>query len=133
MALDDEELQQISKMLERGGKMLAAHCEQCQSPLFKYEGKTTCPVCEYRAVQKPSSTAQQVSEASSTQVIPPPAHGTGQKAPLDQLIMETVSNIALKMSTETDLVRIQIQLECIERGLRILQQIRGIGVQVASG
>ncbi len=128
MALDDEELQQISKMLERGGKMLAAHCEQCHSPLFKYEGTTTCPVCEYRAVQKPSQPASQASEVSPSQATPPAAHGTGQKVPLDQLIMDAVSSLALKMSTETDLARMQIQLECIERGLRILQLIRGVGL-----
>ncbi len=128
MALDDEELQQISKMLERGGKMLAAHCEQCQSPLFKYEGKTTCPVCEYRAVQKSSQPTPQASEAPADQATSAAAPETGQKVPFDQLIMETVSNVALKMSTETDLARIQLQLECIERGLRVLQQIRGIGL-----
>ncbi len=128
MALDDEELQQISKMLERGGKMLAAHCEQCQSPLFKYEGKTTCPVCEYRAVQKSSQPAPQASETPSNQATPQAVPETGQKILLDQLVIETVSNVAFKMSTETDLTRIQLQLECIERGLRVLQLIRGIGL-----
>ena len=44
MPLDDQELEQISNMLERGGKMLADHCVVCKSPLFKFEGKTTCPV-----------------------------------------------------------------------------------------
>ncbi|MGZ7168623.1 MAG: Sjogren's syndrome/scleroderma autoantigen 1 family protein [Halobacteriota archaeon] len=128
MALDDEELEQISKMLERGGKMLAAHCEQCQSPLFKYEGKTTCPVCEYRAVQKPPQPSPQASETPSSQATPSVAQGTGQKVPFDELILQTVSNVALKMSTETDLARIQTQLECIERGLRILQLIRATGL-----
>ncbi len=130
MALDDVELEQISKMLERGGKMLAAHCEQCQSPLFKYQGKTTCPVCEYRAVQKPPQSSQQASEAPPSQATPSIVQGTDQKVNFDELIMETVSNLALKMSTETDLARIQTQLECIERGLRILQLIRGVGLQV---
>ncbi len=128
MALDDEELQQISKMLERGGKMLAAHCEQCQSPLFKYEGKTTCPVCEYRAVQKPSQPSSQISETPPHQAAPSTAPQTSQKVLLDHLVIETVSNVAFKMSTETDLTRIQLQLECIERGLRVLQLIRGIGL-----
>ncbi len=130
MALDDDEIEQISKMLERGGKMLAAHCEQCQSPLFKYEGKTTCPVCEYRAVQKPPQSPPQASEAPSSQATPSMVQGTDQTMHLDELIMETVSNLAFKMSTETDLARVQTQLECIERGLRILQLIRGIGLQV---
>ncbi len=128
MALDDEELGQISKMLERGGKMLAAHCEQCQSPLFKYEGRTTCPVCEYRAVQKPSQPSPQANDVASSQASASVVPETGQKVPFDRLIMETVSNVALKMSAETDLARIQIQLDCIERGLKILQLSRGIGL-----
>ncbi len=128
MALDDEDLEQISKMLERGGKMLAAHCEQCQSPLFKYEGKTTCPVCEYRAVQKPPQPAPQPSEAPAHQEVPSVLPETGQKAAIDQLIMETISNLALTMRSETDLARIYTQLDCIERGLRILRLMRGIGL-----
>ncbi len=128
MALDDEELEQISKMLERGGKMLAAHCEQCQSPLFKCEGKTTCPVCEYRAVQKPPQPGRQPSEASAHQAVPSVVPETGQKVAVEQLIMETISNLALTMRSETDLARIYTQLDCIERGLRILQLIRAIGL-----
>jgi len=45
---------------------------------------------------------------------------------LDETIAEFVSNLAAKMSTETDLARIQVQLECIERGLRIIQFARGL-------
>ncbi len=127
MALDDEELAQISKMLERGGKMLATHCEQCQSPLFKFGDKTTCPVCEYRAVQKPAQPAQ-ASEAPSGQETTSVAVETAQEVPVDQLILKTVSNLALKVSTETDIGRIQVQLDCIERGLKILQIIRGVGL-----
>jgi len=128
MALDDTELEQISKMLERGGKMLAAHCEKCQSPLFKYEGKTTCPVCEYRAVQKPSQPSRQASEVPSNQATPSPMQTQGQTMALDQLILESISNLAITMSTETDLSRIQVQLECIERGLRVLRLIRDINL-----
>ena len=128
MALDDTELEQISKMLERGGKMLAAHCEKCQSPLFKYEGKTICPVCEYRAVQKPPQPSRQAREGPSNQATPSPEQTQGQTVALDQLILETISNLAVTMSAETDLSRIQIKLECIERGLRVLQLIRGINL-----
>ena len=128
MPLDDAELEQISKMLERGGKMLAAHCQQCQSPLFKFEGKEACPVCEYRARQAPPRASERATEASSQ----PPAYTelrtASQRVSLDEVITETLSNLALKMSGETDLARIHTQLECIERGLRIIQLIRGIGL-----
>jgi UPF0148 protein len=126
MPLDDRELEQISKMLERGGKMLADHCETCHSPLFRFEGKVMCPVCSYRATQtsviEPERTA--AVETRSTQ--PAQSPRARQSLLLDEAIAEFVSNLAAKMSTETDLARIQVQLECIERGLRIIQLARGI-------
>jgi UPF0148 protein len=126
MPLDDRELEQISKLLERGGKMLADHCETCHSPLFKFEGKVTCPVCSYRAAQKPvrkteRATAVETQSAQAAQSSP-----ARQSLLLDETIAEFVSNLAAKMSTETDLARIQVQLECIERGLRIIQFARGL-------
>ena len=38
MAIDDKDLKKVTKMLERGGTMLAKHCD-CGAPLFKYQGK----------------------------------------------------------------------------------------------
>ena len=43
--MEDKDLQKVTKMLERGGTMLAKHCD-CGAPLFKYQGKVVCPVCE---------------------------------------------------------------------------------------
>jgi UPF0148 protein len=43
--MEDKDLQLVTKMLERGGTMLAKHCD-CGAPLFKYRGKVVCPVCE---------------------------------------------------------------------------------------
>ncbi len=45
MAVDDKGLKKVTKMLERGGTMLAKHCD-CGAPLFKYQGKVVCPVCD---------------------------------------------------------------------------------------
>jgi UPF0148 protein len=132
MPLDDRELEQISKLLERGGKMLADPCETCQSPLFKFEGKVTCPVCSYRATQTPVTETERaaVVETQSPQAAQSPR--ARQSLLLDEAIAEFVSNLAFKMSTETDLARIQVQLECIERGLRIIQLVRGIDSLVSS-
>jgi len=132
MPLDDRELEQISKLLERGGKMLADHCETCHSPLFKFEGKLTCPVCSYRATQTPVTETERaaVVETQSPQAAQSPR--ARQSLLLDEAIAEFVSNLAVKMSTETDLARIQVQLECIERGLRIIQLVRGIESLVSS-
>jgi len=132
MPLDDRELEQISKMLERGGKMLADHCETCYSPLFKFEGKVTCPVCSYRATQTPVTETEHaaVVETQSPQAAQSPR--APQSLLLDEAIAEFVSNLAVKMSTETDLARIQVQLECIERGLRIIQLVRAIDSLVST-
>lgn len=132
MPLDDRELEQISKLLERGGKMLADPCETCHSPLFKYEGKVTCPICSYRASQTPVTETERapVVETQSPQAAQSPR--ARQSLLLDEAIAEFISNLAVKMSTETDLARIQVQLECIERGLRIIQLARGVDSLVSS-
>jgi UPF0148 protein len=126
MPLDDRELEQISKMLERGGKMLADHCVVCKSPLFKFEGKTTCPVCTYRKMQNAIQTSESPAAASTQAVQSTQSVSTRQREPLDDVITKIISNLAIEMRTETDLARIHTQLECIERGLRIIQLIRGI-------
>ncbi len=126
MPLDDRELEQISKMLERGGKMLADHCVACKSPLFKFEGKTTCPVCTYRQMQNAIQTSESPAEVSTQAVQSTQSVSTRQRVPLDDVITELISNLAIEMRTETDLARIHTQLECIERGLRIIQLVRGI-------
>jgi UPF0148 protein len=126
MPLEDRELEQISKMLERGGKMLAEHCETCRSPLFKYEGKITCPVCSFRAQQDATQAAERPAPVASrtAQTMQPPT--AIERISLDESIAELISNLAAQMSTETDLARIRVQLECIEQGLRIIQLVRGI-------
>ncbi|MGZ7115716.1 MAG: Sjogren's syndrome/scleroderma autoantigen 1 family protein [Halobacteriota archaeon] len=132
MPVDDQELEQISKLLERGGKMLADHCETCHSPLFKFEGKLTCPVCSYRATQTPVA---ETKRAAVVETQSPQAAQSSRACPsllLDEAIAEFVSNLAVKMSAETDLARIQVQLECIERGLRIIQLVRAIDSLVGS-
>ena len=126
MPLDDRELEQISKMLERGGKMLADHCVACKSPLFKFEGKTMCPVCTYRKMQNAIETSESPAEVSTQAVQSTQSVSMSQRMSLDDVITELISNLATEMRTETDLARIHTQLECIDRGLRIIQLIRGI-------
>jgi UPF0148 protein len=126
MPLDDQELEQISNMLERGGKMLADHCIVCKSPLFKFEGKTTCPVCTYRKMQNGIKTSGSPAQISTQAVESTQSVSTSQPVSLDDVITELISNLAIEMRTETDLARIHTQLESIERGLRIIQLIREI-------
>ncbi len=126
MGLSDKELEHISKALERGGKMLAQHCENCHSPLFKLQDKIVCPVCEYRKAEnsaelskggREEKTEAEVKKAKSTEHY--------KTIPIDEYVTSVIINIAEHMRVETDLSRVQIQLECIEKGLKILRMMRG--------
>jgi UPF0148 protein len=126
MPLDDKELEQISKTLERGGTMLANHCEICSSPLFKIEGKVTCPVCTFRATQTRKQESRSSVEAEKIPVELTRSPSLSQWSSLDKVIAELVANLASQARMETDLARIQAQLECIERGLRIVRLFREV-------
>lgn len=126
MPLDDRELEQISKALERGGTMLANHCEICSSPLFKIEGKVTCPVCTFKATQTGKQASESSVEAKKKPVEITRSLGLSLWSSLDEVIAELVANLANQARVETDLARVQAQLECIERGLRIVRLFREI-------
>ncbi|HYB58683.1 MAG TPA: Sjogren's syndrome/scleroderma autoantigen 1 family protein [Candidatus Acidoferrales bacterium] len=126
MPLDDRELEQISKALERGGTMLANHCEICSSPLFKIEGKVTCPVCTFRATQTDKQESGSSVQAKKKPVEITRSLSLSQWSTLDDVITELVANLASQARVETDLGRVQTQLECIERGLRIVRLFREI-------
>jgi UPF0148 protein len=132
MPLEDRELEQISKMLERGGKMLADHCETCHSPLFKFEGNLTCPVCSYRATQTPLQEPENAAAVTTQPAQPAQSPAASRRLLLDEAIAEFVSDLAAKVTTETDLARIRMQLECIECGLRIIQLVRGIDFPIGT-
>jgi uncharacterized Zn finger protein (UPF0148 family) len=126
MPLDDRELEQISKALERGGKMLADHCEICSSPLFKVEGKVTCPVCTFRATQSRKQESRSSARTEERPIELTRSQSLGQWPRIDEAIAELVANLTSQARVETDLARIQAQLECIERGLRIVRLFREI-------
>src|SRR5659263_605977 len=43
----EDKIQMITKLLEKGGTMLANH-HDCGAPMFRYQGKVVCPVCDYQ-------------------------------------------------------------------------------------
>lgn len=57
---NDDMVKKISRMLEIGGTMLAQHCDICGAPMFRYQGKIMCPVCE--SVEDPRAKMQQKME-----------------------------------------------------------------------
>jgi len=52
---EEEAIRRITKLLERGCTMLAAHHE-CGAPLFRCEGEVICPVCSFEKAAASSST-----------------------------------------------------------------------------
>ena len=45
VAGDEDKVRKITVLLEHGGTMLAQH-HTCGAPLFKYQGRLVCPVCD---------------------------------------------------------------------------------------
>ncbi|MES3517132.1 MAG: Sjogren's syndrome/scleroderma autoantigen 1 family protein [Natronomonas sp.] len=41
-----EATEQMSELLLQGATMTNRHCEECHSPVFRYDGREFCPTCE---------------------------------------------------------------------------------------
>ena len=106
---ENTKLQRITKFLEMGGTMLAAS-HDCGAPMFRYQGKILCPVCdvgeEKKAPREPGMTRPE----------------TIRQEPA-AIIKNKIQNIASSLESETDLQRIREKLECIELGIRILRSM----------
>ncbi len=143
MNSNDEQVRKISKLLELGGTMLAEHCNICGSPMFRYHGNVICPVCNTKEEGQPA----QVPATPSVVSTPEPIHELSQSAsqpvsqrtsapkdvvfdgavlPLEELILKKITDIANSMQDETDPRRISEQLDIIERGLGVIEQLRNI-------
>ena len=138
MNSDDEQVRKISKMLELGGTMLAEHCQTCSSPMFRYHGNVICPVCNTREEGQPTEVpatptspapalAQEPRPESQRTSTPIAAVSSGEMLSLEESILKKITDIANSMQGETDPRRISEQLDIIERGLDIIEQLKNIG------
>ncbi len=144
MNSDDEQVRKISKLLELGGTMLAEHCNICGSPMFRYHGNVICPVCNTREEGQPAQVPATPSVVSTPEPRPEPSQpasqpvfkrtgapetivSSGAVLPLEELILKKITDIANSMQDETDPRRISEQLDIIERGLDVIEQLRNIG------
>lgn len=134
----DDKIQKITGLLEKGGTMLAAHHE-CGAPMFRFQGKTVCPVCDFREKpeikeqktvgigQEPANEPKRAQEARK-------AGGTGTSQKLGQepgdiqsirrIIRTKIQDIAEGLEDENDLHRMKDKLECIEQGIKILKLLQ---------
>ncbi len=113
-------MQRITKLLEIGGTMLATSHE-CGAPMFRYQGKVMCPVCDVREEKKaqPEPEIPKISTIKKT-IQKEPTSGKPHDD-FEGMIKNKIQNIATSLETETDLQRIKDKLECIELGMRILK------------
>jgi UPF0148 protein len=151
---DDDNIKKISRMLEIGGTMLAQHCENCGAPLFRYQGRVLCPVCDdvrdpRASMQPPSSPA--VAPTPKTEVSPvekkeTPVAAVAQSTPsissdeettvsqsssvsasipeLETLLIRKMVSLASSMQDETDVRRISDYLDMIERCMDIMNKMK---------
>ncbi len=112
-----DEIDVMSRMLELGGTMLAETCERCGAPMFRYQGKVGCPTCDFKRMQDQG--AEKTGKIRETQG----GSRTGEEIAgisLRDVVSDKTSEIAADMQKETDLGRIRDQMDCIERGIRIM-------------
>ncbi len=103
----DEKIKKITMLLEKGGTMLATHHE-CGAPMFRFQGKIVCPVCDMQEEKPPEE--KHTAKAADPYSIN-----------ISNIIMNKIKSIAGSLETEADLGRIKDKMECIEQGIKILK------------
>ena len=141
--MEDQDLQKVTKMLERGGTMLAKHCE-CGAPMFKYHGRVVCPVCDSKKEEEKLAVPVETRPAVTQQAMEPVKKGRIAEIPqqrqvsvvvgeatLDEAAVETVviakiNEISGRMATEIYPERIKMYMEILETSLRVLRELRSV-------
>ncbi|WP_174591611.1 Sjogren's syndrome/scleroderma autoantigen 1 family protein [Methanocella conradii] len=145
--MEERDLDKVTRMLEKGGTMLAKHCE-CGAPLFKYQGKVVCPVCDAKKQEhaeeqarlavpvetKPAVSSQAVEPVKSTPVMQMPERGMRvivgkeelDEAAVEAAVIAKINDIAARLAGETYPNKIQMYLDILERSLRVLKELHGI-------
>jgi len=127
-------LEKITKLLEKGGTMLANH-HDCGAPLFRYQGKIMCPVCESagkteRKIETRTEIRPPIKELETSKETRPGLEKREEiskvgERPLEKPIRDNVLNKVLKLAegldNEQDLQRIRDKFACIEQGIKILK------------
>jgi UPF0148 protein len=145
--MEEKDLDKVTRMLEKGGTMLAKHCE-CGAPLFKYQGRVICPVCDAKRQEhaeeqarlavpvetKPAISSQAVEPARSAPVMQMPERGVSvvmgkeelDEAAVEAAVIAKINDIAARLAGETYPGKIQMYLDILERSLRVLKELHGI-------
>ena len=102
---------------------MLASSHECGAPMFRYQGKVMCPVCdtgteEKKAAGEPPASAPRVQKESVPETL---SRNRGDNAQIAEMTRKKIQEIAGSLENETDLHRIQEKMECIELGIRILK------------
>ena len=140
--MEEKDLQKVTKMLEHGGTMLAKHCDKCGAPLFKYQGKVTCAVCDSKREETQLAVPVETRPAISSQAMEPvkqgqitvPDHRMSvmvrseqlNEAAIEAVIIAKINDITSRLATETYPNKIQMYLEILETSLRVLKELHAI-------
>ncbi len=117
----NDKIKKITRLLETGGTMLANHHE-CGAPLFRYQGKIVCPVCDFQEKQEHSKELKRTPEtqkAIKSQKEQEPETENLQN--IKRIIQAKIHEITGSLEDETDLHRMKDKMDCIEQGVKILK------------
>jgi UPF0148 protein len=154
--MEDKDVQKVTKMLERGGTMLARHCD-CGAPLFKYQGKVICAVCDAKSREqqaalppasapdgsqlavpvetKPALTNQAMEPVKKGRMLELPAsrqvsvvfdESTLNEAAIEAVVISKINEISSRMASEIYPERIKMYMEILETSLRVLRELRSV-------
>jgi UPF0148 protein len=125
MSGKEAEIQKITKLLEKGGTMLASHHE-CGAPMFRYLGRTVCPVCDFQEKQeiKEIKVEEYKKEPETQKEIKAQKQRIYDTQIISRIIAGKILDIATGLEAETDLRRVKDKLECIEQGIKILKLLQ---------
>ncbi len=147
--MEDKDLQKVTKMLERGGTMLAKHCD-CGAPLFKYQGRVVCPVCEGKKEEQPAEESTRLAvpvetkPAVASHAVAPVKRDRIAELPSDReisvvvgdstlnepaveaVVIAKINEISTRMANEMYPERVKMYMEILETSLRVLRELRSV-------
>lgn len=152
---EDEVLSKITRLLEKGCTMLAAH-HDCGAPLFRCQGEIVCPVCSFAEktgsparVQPSGSSGEETDVRSGSGRAHQPekeeiednpddanleAAQSGRQGDIDEskalsslrsALLARLQELTASVRDERDLHMLKRQLDCLEGMLRILRTLQG--------
>jgi UPF0148 protein len=145
--VEEKDLQKVTKMLEHGGTMLAKHCD-CGAPLFKYQGKVVCAVCDAKKQEQAKEQSQLAVPVESKPAVQPqpsvqavqngrlalPEHhltvvAGGERlddVALEAVIIAKINDITARLADEVYPNKIKMYLDILESCMRVLKELHGL-------